>query len=294
MTIRRYPFSALRFGSRNASRSVGVSTVVTGAPPVESNPVRLQRVERLPHPRLRSSLRGGYAAYVTTGDAGLILPATTSVLLVMKVEDSPLRPPQFVTGAHGSYSVVVGACAPLYVEVPLAPIAAYRVLGRPLDELSRQMVDLDDVLGPDGARLGDVVRDAPSWQQSFDRIDRFLLDRLDSGPEATPEVAEAWRRLNATDGRIPIRALAAGVGWSHKHLIAKFQQQVGLAPKRAARLVRFERVLHRIDHERSPDWGMLAAELGYADQPHLTREFAEFTGTSPAAYLTGRPRGRRR
>src|SRR5262249_14392236 len=80
MTVRRYPFSALRFGSRNASRSVGVSTVVTGAPPVESNPVRLQRVERLPHPRLRSSVRGGYAAYVTTRHAGLILPATTSVL----------------------------------------------------------------------------------------------------------------------------------------------------------------------------------------------------------------------
>jgi CBS-domain-containing membrane protein len=88
----------------------------------------VRRAARLPHPRLRSLLRGGYAGYVTRGDAGLVLPATASVLLVMKVEDSPLRPPQFVMGAHGSYSAVVGACAPQYVQVPLAPIGSDRVL----------------------------------------------------------------------------------------------------------------------------------------------------------------------
>ena len=79
------------------------------------------------------------------------------------------------------------------------------------------------------------------------------------------------------------------MGWSHKHLIAKFRQQVGLAPKRAARLVRFERVLRRIDHQRAPDWGMVAADLGYADQSHLVREFGAFTGTSPAAFLAAQP-----
>ena len=94
---------------------------------------------------------------MTTGQAPLVLPATASVLLVMKVDDSPLRPPQFVVCAHASYSAVVGACSPRYVEVPLAPIGAYRLLGQPLDELSGQLVDMHDVLGADGARLGDLV-----------------------------------------------------------------------------------------------------------------------------------------
>jgi hypothetical protein len=63
--------------------------------------------------------------------------------------------------------------------------------------LSGHLVDLHDVLGPDGARLGDVAREMPSWQQRFDRIDRFLLDRLENGRAASSRLD--WRR-NAPHG----------------------------------------------------------------------------------------------
>jgi AraC-like DNA-binding protein len=69
-------------------------------------------------------------------------------------------------------------------------------------------------------------------------VDEFLLRRAQDGPDPAPEVAWAWRRLVATGGRLPISRLAGEVGWSHKHLISRFTQQVGLPPKTAARLVR--------------------------------------------------------
>ncbi|MGH3223253.1 MAG: AraC family transcriptional regulator [Streptosporangiaceae bacterium] len=40
------------------------------------------------------------------------------------------------------------------------------------------------------------------------------------------------------------------------------------------------------------DWAALAADLGYADQAHLTRDFTATIGVSPARYAhpeTGRP-----
>ena len=81
-----------------------------------------------------------------------------------------------------------------------------------------------------------------------------------------------------------ISRIADGVGWSHKHLIARFRQHVGLAPKTASRLIRFDGVLRRL--ERSPlDWAQLAADAGYADQAHLVRDFRAFTGTTPTRFL---------
>ena len=131
-----------------------------------------------------------------------------------------------------------------------------------------------------------MSRETSSWRQRFALLDQFLLERLDRGPQPAPEVGWAWERLVATGGAVPIGQLASEVGWSHKHLIARFGQQVGLGPKTAARLVRFDRVWRRLDQARGRlDWGLVAAEVGYADQAHLVREFRQFTGTTPTGFL---------
>jgi AraC-like DNA-binding protein len=114
--------------------------------------------------------------------------------------------------------------------------------------------------------------------------ERARWPRLAAGPRPSPEVAWAWERLVASGGAMPIGQLAKEVGWSHKHLIAKFRQQVGLRPKTAARLIRFDRVLGRLDECRGLDWGVVAREAGYADQAHLIREFKQFTGATPTEF----------
>jgi AraC-like DNA-binding protein len=251
---------------------------------------RWPRLAAVPQAQLRPLLRRGYTGFTeATVPRHLVLPATTSVPLVVKLADSAHRPPAFVMGAHGSSTVLEGACAPTYLELLLTPLAAYTLLGLPMDQLSGQIVDLVDVLGPDGRRLGERLRETPTWGQRFALMDQFLLRRLERGPRPSPEVGRAWERLVSTGGAVPIGRLATEVGWSHKHLIAKFRQQVGLAPKTAARLVRFRGVLRQVGSARRLDWGLLAAEAGYADQAHLVREFRQFTGTTPTQFLAQTP-----
>jgi transcriptional regulator GlxA family with amidase domain len=150
-----------------------------------------------------------------------------------------------------------------------------------MDALSGQTVNLTELLGPAGRRLAEQLPEAPTWRQ------RFALRRLDRGPRPSPEVARTWQRLVATGGAAPIGQLANEVGWSHRHLIAKFKQQVGLRPKTAARLVRFDGVWRRLDARRPLDWGQVAADAGYADQAHLICDFRQFTGTTPTDFLAG-------
>jgi AraC-like DNA-binding protein len=154
-----------------------------------------------------------------------------------------------------------------------------------MEELSGHTVDLVEVLGADGGRLADQVRATPGWRRRFALLDRFLLRRLERGPQPSAEVGWAWQRLVSTGGAVAIGSIAGEVGWSHKHLIARFRQQVGLAPKTAARLVRFNAVWRRLDEGRPPDWADLARDAGYADQAHLVRDFHQLTGMTPTGYL---------
>jgi AraC-like DNA-binding protein len=232
----------------------------------------------------------GYAGWVLTPDraGSFVLPATPSVTLVLKLADSAYRPPEFVNGVRASYASIDGGCSPEYVQVPLTPPGAHALLGLPMDELTGQLVDLRDLLGADARRLGELLRAAPTWPRRFAVLDRFFLRRLEQAPPPAAEVLLAWRRLADSGGRVPIREISAEVGWSHKHLITKFTRVVGLPPKRAARLIRFERLLRAVDRGRGAGWAELATDFGYADQAHLTRDFAEFAGTSPAAYVAAR------
>lgn len=114
------------------------------------------------------------------------------------------------------------------------------------------------------------------------------------GYRAPPEVRRAWRLVFASDGRMRVTEIARRLGWSRQHLTRRFRQCTGITPKEAARIARFEaarRMLsHGTAHGRShPGTGdglaAVALACGYADQPHLSREWRALAGCSPGTWL---------
>ena len=81
----------------------------------------------------------------------------------------------------------------------------------------------------------------------------------------------------------PIGRIYDQLGRSRRHLAARFREQVGLPPKTVARIMRFNRAISTLRGEAA--LAEVAFECGYYDLAHLTRDFREFAGTSPAAFL---------
>ncbi|MFF3774494.1 helix-turn-helix domain-containing protein [Streptomyces sp. NPDC002232] len=108
--------------------------------------------------------------------------------------------------------------------------------------------------------------------------------RLDTRTPVAPEVAFAWRRTRTSQGRTRVEGLADEVGWSRKRLSARFRSQLGITPKRAARLVRFDHAARLLAAGHAV--AGVAAESGYADQSPLHREVRSFTGLTPTAIAT--------
>jgi AraC-like DNA-binding protein len=89
----------------------------------------------------------------------------------------------------------------------------------------------------------------------------------------------AWGAIARSHGTVQVDALVRQTGWSRKRLWSRFSTQIGLSPKRAARLVRFEHATTCLVAGGRPS--EVATVCGYVDQSYLHREVVSFAQCTP-------------
>ena len=72
---------------------------------------------------------------------------------------------------------------------------------------------------------------------------------------------------------------------SARQIERKFDRDIGVGPKTFSRIVRFQSIISLARSVESPDWVDIACKHGYSDQPHLVREFKEFSGVTPTDFI---------
>jgi AraC-like DNA-binding protein len=166
------------------------------------------------------------------------------------------------------------------MQLRLSPLVAYSVLSAS-PEVGGNMISLDDLWGRDADRIHEQLQSASSWDARFAIAEAALARRAEAGRTVDPEVAYVWQQMVRNRGQVRVDELAAEIGWSRKRLWSRFCAQIGLTPKRAAQLVRFDHAAHLLasgEHAAA-----VAAVSGYADQSHFHRDSVALAGLTPGA-----------
>jgi AraC-like DNA-binding protein len=166
----------------------------------------------------------------------------------------------------------------------LRPGVAGSVLGLPASELRDLRPELSALWGRDAARLEErIVLAAPTRRRELLEDAVRPLAR-----KAQPdELVLAGLPLLGRRGS-SVAELARTLAISERALRRRFNDAIGYGPKRLDRIIRFRRLLQPNGLRRDGGLAAVAAELGYADQAHLTRECRELSGLTPAELLAGR------
>jgi AraC-like DNA-binding protein len=249
-------------------------------------------VERLPRPALAGRVRTvwvqetGHRPYVQRN-----LP-TGGVEL-----QCPLGGLPRVIGPLTRATVQVLPPSTTVVGVRFWPGAASLLLGLPVDELLDLSVELGDLWRGNAVRLGELLAASTDPVSALDVLQRFLSGRQVRGVSPDTLVSAAVRRLMPGQST-EVGALCTELGISESQLRRRFLTAVGLGPKALQRTLRFQGYLARAQaaarsDPRTPVTGLadLAADAGYADHAHLTRECRRLTGLTPTDLLGVRAGG---
>jgi AraC-like DNA-binding protein len=239
-----------------------------------------------PHPELRGVVRRAADYHEQAAPLRRLENPFVGVVLVvslgpdMEIDGRPTG--SFVAGVWDRPTITGHYGEQAGYQLNLDLLGARRLLGVPMRELANRLVALGDVLGPFAAELAERLAGAPDSATRNALAQHLLARRLRDDHGAAPEVAYALACLRTTRGAARVEALAAEVGWSRRHLAARFRDELGLPPKALARLIRVEHAAQRVC--AGEPLAEVAYHSGYADQPHFNRDFRELVGCAPGEF----------
>ena len=170
--------------------------------------------------------------------------------------------------------------------VPAAPLFG------PQAEKTRQAImrvgPEDSADSADSADSGDSANSGDSGDEVNARMvgyaEALLCSVRPERDRMAEQAAAVVSRITADPGLRRVDQLAAASGMTARSLQRLFADYVGVSPKWVMRRARLHEAAERADSGEPVDWALLASDLGYADQAHLTRDFTATLGISPTRY----------
>lgn len=270
----------------------------------------MERVSRTPgyltrplHPMLRPYVGWLLAYDVDLGGPGIHLGLpSTALTLVLPLHEpldvswsepslSPGQQVSLASGLHTRPAQIRHTGRQTGVQLAISTAGASALLGVPAAALAGELVQLTEFDHSPGLHdlrhLPERLHETPDQHAQLALVERALISALARNGAAGPR-AEVGHALASLTRGTAVSAVAEDVGWSRRHLSTQVRAACGLTPKEFQLVARFERSHRMLQHAartgavRLAD---LAADAGYADQAHLTREWVRLAGSTPGRWL---------
>lgn len=171
--------------------------------------------------------------------------------------------------------------------VKLKAGCARAVLGRPAHAFTDRVVPLAAVLN--AAQVSDLTRAVlgpADDEEGLATLACWVESLVPHGPDQSCRQATALvERIRRTSELASVGALSRLAGLGPRALQRLFRLEVGASPKWVVRRHRLQEAAARLEQGDRLSLADLAAELGYADHAHFTRDFKAATGRVPSAFV---------
>ncbi|MEZ4438819.1 MAG: AraC family transcriptional regulator [Polyangiaceae bacterium] len=151
------------------------------------------------------------------------------------------------------------------------------------------MTDRVEPLGGHEVKVGRQLAERLAAGFDLARATEEARNLLRDFPTLSPTarlVRDLIERIETDALLLRVEQLVQETGMTERSLERAFRHHAGVAPKWVLRRYRLIEAVERLKEQPST-MAALAADLGYHDQAHFTRDFKQLTGSTPAAFARG-------
>lgn len=190
----------------------------------------------------------------------------------------------WISGAHQNHIVISAHESSEMFVIQFKPFGAYPFLHQPIQNLSDQVLPVEQVVGHELLDLRERILPLASSAEKFELANTWLNKRFDSQNTPPQELLELLQQLQS-EPTLKYKEIVGSYSNTQKHMIDQFKKYIGLSPKTYQRIVRFNDILQRIQQQDHITWSEIAYQCGFSDQSHFIKEFRHFSGFNPKEFI---------
>lgn len=196
----------------------------------------------------------------------------------------------FDAGHSAIHGVVRGAFdrpligAGKVLGVRFAPGGLRPFITQPLSSFTDTTIAADALLGMPAAQAEARVLGKSDDLAMVAQAQELLLARLPQVDAAALLAARLTAAAAAHNGPASVAQLCEKMAIGERRLQRLFADYVGVPPKWVIQRYRLQEAIWRLAQPDAPDLASLAHALGFFDQAHFSRSFAQLVGSTPLDY----------
>ena len=168
--------------------------------------------------------------------------------------------------------------------VRFAPGGLRPFITQPLSTFTDTTIAADALLGMPAAQAEARVLGESDDLAMVAQVQALLLARLPQVDDAALLAARLTAAAAAHNGPASVAQLCENMAIGERKLQRLFANYVGVPPKWVIQRYRLQEAIWRLAQPDAPDLASLAHALGFFDQAHFSRSFAELVGSTPFDY----------
>lgn len=168
------------------------------------------------------------------------------------------------------------------------PETLIMLFNKPIGDLADNFAELDSYIGGTITEMVKQIQDAPSHEHRIQIAVNYFRKRVAEQKQRDRYYfSEAMQYIRMATGLQSVDEVCEKVFVGKRQLQRTFQENIGISPKTYVRIVRFKGAYDFVQHNPNTTWTEISHHFGYSDQSHFIRDFREFTGENPTAFISG-------